>query len=244
MRPRHLGTIIYTTAIVFLPWLFRAEAKGRETSLDTSAQPSKIEITMSDNGVQANGKVFYLPSYDASGNTTDKIQNQVINSILDMSRLFVARDGWLPAIGIQLSDNGTVMHSVHLRRRKYVSALIDEHGIVYPDCKKLSDDGGPYVSIVFMTDNDHLISLTSVKIEVANKSRLKYETSTQANDMFVVKNVTTIEPLTVVVMDKTSDKKWETTLYPTYRGATVEALLYRVWHVEVGQTRTDAPIQD
>ena len=244
MRLRLLKTMIYTTAVVSLFWQLRAEAKDGETPLDTSKQPSKINIRVSDDGVQANGKLFYLPTYDASGNTTGGIQNQVINSIVDLSNIPVARDGWVPAIGIQVSDNGSVMHSVHLRRRKYVSALVDGSGMVYPDCKKVSDDKGPYVSIIFMNDDDHTISLNSIKIEVASHSRSKYETSKEVNDIFVVKKVTVVEPLTLVVIDKTSDKKWETTLYPTYRGATAAALLYRVRNVEVGQARTDAALQD
>ena len=228
MRLRLLKTMTYATAVVSLLWLLRAEAKDRETLPDTSEQLSKINITVSDDRVHANGELFYLPTYETSGNTAGGIQNQVINSILDISNIPVARDGLVPAIGIQISDNGSVMHSVHLRRRKYVSALVDGNGIVYPDCKKVSDDGGPYVSIIFINDNDHIISLNSIKIDVVSHSRSKYETAREANDIFVVKKVTVVEPLTLVVIGKTSDKKWETTLYPTHRGATVEPCSIRM----------------
>jgi hypothetical protein len=95
-----------------------------------------------------------------------------------------------------------------------------------------------------MTDEDHLVSLNSVRVEVSSKSKSKYETAIQASDVLIVKKLTSLEPLTLVVTDKTSDQKWETTLYPTYRGATTAALLYRVRKVEVGQARTAGPIQD
>jgi len=244
MRPKHLKNILYIAAVICLLWLFQAEAEDPKTSTSTGAQPSRIEMTLAENGVQANGKLFFLPTYDASGNATGGIQNELLNSILDISNLPIGRDGWLPAIGIQVGDDGSIMHSVHLRRKKYMSALVDENGVVYPDCKKSSDDGGPYVCIVLMTDESHLVSLKSVKVEASSKSMSKYETAILASDILVVKKVTHMEPLTVIVMDKALGKKWETTLYPTYRGATAAALLYRVRNVEVGRTRTDAPIQD
>ncbi len=244
MRPEHLKNIIYITAVVCLLWLFKAEAEDHETSASASSQPSKIEMTVTDNGLQADGKLFFLPSYNAAGNIIGGTQNQVLNSILDISSLPVADDGWLPAIGVQVNDDGSIMHSVHLRRAKYVSALVDGNGIVYPNSKKSSDDRGPYVSILFMSDADHVVSLKSVKVEVSSKSKSKHETAIQASDVLIVKKLTSLEPLTLVVMDKTSNQKWETTLYPMYRGATTAALLYRVRNVDVGQARTAGPIQD
>jgi hypothetical protein len=107
MRPKHLKNILYIVAVIGLLWLFQAEAEDPKTSISTGAQPSRIEMTVAENGVQANGKLFFLPTYDAFGNTTGGIQNELLNSILDISNLPIGRDGWLPAIGIQVTDDGS-----------------------------------------------------------------------------------------------------------------------------------------
>lgn len=200
-------------------------------------------MTLNGNEVNVGDTPFMLSAYDETGENISSgmftLSTDLNNVILDLRELPLRGDPWSPKLGLQLKgEEQTAIVSVRMRKSKQV--FLDKSGVSWPDDITKIDTNGQTITLTFLSPDNNVISLDSLSVSVKDQIGIALRTDVLKHEILRVSGVPK-QLLTINVSDGDKGKTWSTKLFPKFRGAGKDIILYTVLNVPVGRSLESDP---
>jgi len=226
-----------------------------EPTENTQHAPQRVQLTGEinylrlrfddDGGLMAGSLPYFVPLFSADGKASGGV---IKNAVLDLFQISRSSDPFDPGIAGQPAKDGTGLAlavRVSVRRRNVDAVWIDSDRVTYPAFVDESsatassydshiEDGGPFITATFLSEDGMPVSLDSIDVKVTTNSGREMSVTERPNEIILLRSVNA-EALNIVVREKESERTWETRLFAAYRGSRPNLVLYTVYDVPVGR---------
>ena len=215
---------------------------GRHTR-PTSSEAGLLRLRLHGNSISTGSVPLMLLRYDKNGNGVSsgmsRISTVLRDVVLNLEELPRHVDPWSPKLGIQLEGEEQIA-IVAVRRRKADHVFLDKNGIAWPDDVNKVPGDGPTITLTFLSPDHKVIALTELSVSVTTGDERALKTDLLEHQILRVRGVPD-ELLTVLAKDSKTGKSWSIPLFPKFRAADKDVILYSLLKVPVGRTLESDP---